>query len=240
MKRFTRAMLAAGLLATRTAAAQAQNYGMPVFTNPLFGGGIRLHVDAGQASDEASAALTDQTTVQGGISFSASSFALQALVAGNWGDIQNCNSSTATIDCSQTTVSGSVLGAFRLLGGGSQSMALAVFGGVGTDIRTVDLGTGVDAPRLLTIPVGVSIGARLGPLMVWGAPRYNVTRWTSCDSAQWGTLCDEKGQDFRWAVGVALPLGPFGIRAAYDGGKIDGQDRSFIGLGVSLGLGSHQ
>lgn len=239
MKRFSRVMLAAGLLATVTAAAQAQNYGMPVFTNPLWGGGIRLHVDAGQVSEEASAALTDQTTVQGGISFAASSFALQALVAGNWADIQACNSQS-TFDCSQSTVSGSVLGALRLLGGGSQSMALAVFGGVGTDITTLELAGGVESPKLLNIPVGVSIGAKLGPLMVWGAPRYNFTQWTSCDAAQWGTLCDEKGQDFRWAVGATLPLGPFGIRAAYDGGKIDGEDRNFIGVGVSLGFGSQQ
>jgi len=238
MKRYTRVLLAAGLLAAATTTARAQNLGMPLFTNPMWTGGVRIHVDAGQASDNAQAALTNETAVQGGVSLAFSQFALQALVASNWADIQNCQS--GTIQCSQAYVSGALLGALRLMGGGHQSMALAAFAGVGTDFSTIEVSQGVNGPKRLNIPLGVTIGAKLGPLYVWGAPRYNLSRYTNCDSNTFGTLCDEKGTDFRWAAGVTLPIGPFGIRAAYDGGKLNGENKNFIGLGVSLGLGSQQ
>ena len=236
MKATKRTALAAVLAAaTSVGVASAQNVGMPLFANPHYGTGVRIHVDAGQPADEVQGTLTDQTTVQGGVSFSLARFGIQVLAAGNYADVQNCQAQN--VDCSQSYFSGALLAGLRLSGGGTNPLALAVFGGASTDLSSVEIAQGTDAPKLLSIPVGVSVGYKLGMLRIWGAPRYNFYKFANCNG---NCPPEESDSDFRWSAGVMLPLGPIGIRAAYDAGKIFGVKQEYWGLGVSLGLGSQQ
>ena len=236
MNALQRTACALALVSAAATVAQAQNVGMPVFANPHFGAGVRIHLDAGQPSDDVQGALTNETTVQGGVSFSPGRFGIQALVAGNYADIQNCQA--ANVECSQSYVSGALLAGLRLSGGGQQALALAIFGGASTDFSSIEVAQGTAGPKLISLPVGVSVGYKLGILRLWGAPRYNFYKFANCGSG----ACppDETDSDFRWSAGVNLPLGPFGIRAAYDGGKIFGTEVGYWGVGVSLGIGSNQ
>jgi len=236
MNRIARTMVAMAVLGTgAAAAAPAQNVGMPLFVNPHYTPGIRLHVDAGRPKDQYQ--NVDVTTVQGGVSFAIGPVGISALAAGNISDINTvsggCGGSTA-IACSQTYWSVAGLANLRLVGGGHNPLALSAFGGVGGDVSALEAASGT-LPRQLTIPVGVAVGYKLGPLMLWGAPRYNFYKLTSCS----GT-CPTADNDFRWSAGVGIPLGPLGIRAAYDGGKLNGVNQDYIGVGVSLGIGSQQ
>jgi hypothetical protein len=234
MKRFSRVMLAAGLLATVTSAAQAQNYGMPLFTNPHYGTGVRIFADLGMPATEINTSNIENTkTLQAGVGFSLGPLGVQALVAGNYGDVVNCT--TPNYSCADNYYSGAVLAGLRLVGGGANPLALAVFGGAGTDFTGYEVAQGVEGPRTLSIPVGVSVGYKLGKLMLWGAPRMNYYELIECQ----GT-CPEGESEFRWAVGANLPVGPLGLRAAYDGGQYAGENLSFFAIGVSLGIGSHQ
>jgi hypothetical protein len=243
MNRITRTVLATAFLGSAVAAAaSAQNIGMPLFSNPRYGSGIRLHLDAGRPSEDLQNA--DVTTVQGGVSFALGAVGISAYVAGNITDLNTVSTGcggTNAIACSQTYFSGAALANLRLYGGGTNPAAISVFGGVGTDFSSLELGGVIGSvPKQLTIPVGAALGYHLGPLVIWGAPRYNLYKLTSCDEAVLGAGACETTNDFRYAVGVSIPLGPLGIRAAYDGGKLNGVDRNFIGVGVSLGLGSQQ
>lgn len=228
-----RVTAALALVAAAASAAQAQNYGMPMFTNPSFGSGIRLHVDAGRPSKSLNS--VSLTTVQAGVSFALGPVGISALAAGNFNDIKGCTSGGA-IDCSNTYFSGAAQAQLRIMGGGRNPLALSLFGGAGTDFSSYEVALNVDAPHLLSIPVGGAIGFKAGPLHLWGAPRYNFYKWVSCG----GTCPDASKGTFRYAVGVNLPVGPLGIRAAYDGGKLFGETIGFFGLGVSLGVGSQQ
>ena len=236
MKATTRTALAAVLAtATGVTLAGAQNVGMPLFANPHYGTGVRIHVDAGQPADEVQGTLTDQTTVQGGVSFSLARFGIQALAAANYADVQNCQAQQ--VSCSQSTVSGALLAGLRISGGGTNPLALAVFGGASTDFSSYEVAQGVDGPKLLSLPVGVSVGYKLGMLRLWAAPRYNFYKFSNCNG---NCPPEESDSDFRWSAGVMLPLGPIGIRGAYDAGKIFGVQQEYWGLGISLGLGSQQ
>jgi hypothetical protein len=235
MNRITRTMLATAILGAATTAAQAQNYGMPLFTNPHYGTGVRVFLDLGMPGSEISTDSIDTKTIQGGVGFSLGPVGIQALVAGNFGELKNCSGSTPGIECASTSVSGAALAGLRLVGGGANPLALAVFGGVGTDFTGYEFATGISGPRTLSIPVGVSVGYKLGKLMIWGAPRYNRYQAIDC-----GGTCPDAVSEFRWAVGANLPVGPLGIRAAYDGGQYAGENVSFFAVGVSLGIGSHQ
>jgi len=221
------------LVVAAASTAQAQNYGVPMFTNPHYGSGIRLHADAGRPSKDVG--NTSLTVVQAGLSFALGPVGIGAFAAGNFTDVKNCTSGP-TIDCTNTYFSAAVQAQLRLAGGGRNPLALSLFGGAGTDITSYEVSAGVDAPHLLSIPVGVSVGYKLGPIVLWGAPRYNLYKWSQCG----GTCPDASKGTFRYAVGANLPLGPLGIRAAYDGGKLFGETVGFFGVGVSLGLGSQQ
>lgn len=234
MNRFTRTLLATAILGAAASAAQAQNYGMPLFTNPHYGTGVRVFLDLGMPGNEITTDnLENEKTLQGGVGFSLGPVGIQALVAGNYGDVTNC--ATPSYECAGNYYSGAVLAGLRLVGGGTNPLALAVFGGVGSDFSGYELSQGIEGPRTLSIPVGVSVGYKLGKLMIWGAPRMNYYELIEC-----GGPCPDGESEFRWAVGANLPLGPIGLRAAYDGGKYAGEDVSFFAVGVSLGLGSHQ
>jgi hypothetical protein len=226
------------LVAATAAAAQAQNYGMPLFANPHYSTGMRLFADVGQPADQIEGNLTDQTTVQGGLGFTLGRFGIQALVAGNWTDIEGCTDG-GDVECSQVYVSAAALAGLRVYGGGDKPLALAVFGGAGTDVTSVEVTAGVEVPKQVIIPVGASIGYKLGPVILWAAPRMNFVKWANCPTG-FEDLCEGTESDFRWSAGINLPLGPLGIRAAYDSGKWAGSTEtvSNFGVGVSLGIGS--
>jgi hypothetical protein len=238
MNGLKRVAAALALVAATAAAAQAQNYGMPLFANPHYGTGMRLFADVGQPADQIEGNLTDQTTVQGGLGFTLGRVAIQALVAGNFTDIEGCVDGD-DVDCSQVYVSAAALAGLRLYGGGQNPLAIGVFGGLSTDVTSIEVTSGIEVPKQLTIPVGASIGYKLGPVILWAAPRMNIVKWTNCDDSL-AALCDGSENDFRWSAGINLPLGPLGIRAAYDSGKWAGSTEtvSNVGLGVSLGIGS--
>lgn len=246
MKRLTRAgTVVLGLVLAGSSAAQAQNYGMPLFTNPRYSTGLRLHADAGQPSD--ALRLPDSTTanvtvLQIGASLALGPLGINAAVAANQADVERCggNQSDCQID---DALSAGVLAQLRLAGGGRQNLSLSLFGGASTDINAYDV-AGVAQPKLLNIPVGVAIGLRIplgvASLNIWGAPRMNFSKYVGCDTQQQPLFCDlEAVREFRWAVGADFPiLRIFSIRAAFDAGKdASGQSNNFVGLGVSLGLG---
>jgi len=231
LKRVTAAL---ALVVAAASTAQAQNYGVPMFTNPSFGSGVRIHADAGRPSKNLNS--VSLTTVQAGLSFAVGPVGLGVFAAGNFNDIKGCTSGGA-ISCSNTYFSGAAQAQLRVMGGGRNPLSLSLFGGAGTDFSSYEVAANVNAPHLLSIPVGGALGYKLGPLSLWGAPRYNLYKWVSCGSS--GCPDASKGT-FRYAVGVNLPLGPLGLRAAYDGGKLFGENIGFFGVGVSLGLGSQQ
>ena len=239
-------------------AAQAQIVGMPLFTNPRYGTGIRVHADYGQATEAAIA----ERVVQGGVSLALGPIGLGANVGMKKDDIaaaQVCVNNP-TLGCEDQTVTASVLAQLRVMGGGSSNLSLSLFGGASTDVTAAQalncnsLATPLEVSacqqiqalyttgaRELTIPLGAAIGLRIplgvASLNLWGAPRYNLTKFISCDAAN-QVLCDSSDGVFRWAVGADFPiLKVLSIRAAFDTGKIGGQTVSFWGLGASIGIG---
>jgi hypothetical protein len=238
MNALTRTAAALVLVAATAAAAQAQNYGMPLFTNPHYSTGMRLHADAGQPANAVDAGAVDQTTVQAGLSFTLGRVGLNALAAANLGDIQACDANN--VDCTEMYFSVAALAGIRLYGGGRNPLAIGVFGGAGTDITAAEV-AGVEGPKQLIIPVGVSVGYKLGPIILWGAPRMNIVKFVNCPSGL-DAVCEGSNSDFRWAVGANLPIGPLGLRAAYESGKWGGttENVNTFGVGISLGIGSQQ
>jgi len=239
------------------AQASAQIRGMPLFTNPRYGTGIRFHVDMGQSVDSGTA-LTASTVIQGGASLAIGPVGLNVMVGTLKNDLtetQECISHP-TLDCEDQTMSASGLAQIRLAGGNRRSnLSLSVFGGASFDVSAADFAgipdsiktlLGIVDAKQLNIPVGVSVGLRiplgLNSLNLWGAPRMNLTRWANC-----GTTCPKGTQNFRWAVGADLPIFRIiSVRAAYDAGKVKVRDRlgverevnnNYWGIGVSVGIG---
>lgn len=256
MKTMLRATCALVLLSAATSAVQAQIPGMPLFTNPKFTSGFRIHADAGMDLGNEAVTFSSAQVFQGGVSFAAGIVGLGLNVGATKNDLENVQDCVgAPVTCeSQTKVTGSALLQLRLVGGGQQNGALSVFGGVSSDF------SGYDSPefqsycadnggfinqatcdslavKVLTLPVGVSVGFKLGPMTVWGAPRYVMFKAVNC-SANVTSLCETNGGDFRWAVGANLPLFSIvSLRAAYDSGKIEDQVVNRLGVGVTIGLG---
>lgn len=244
MKRLTRAgSVMLGLVLAGASAAQAQNYGMPLFTNPRYGTGIRIHADAGRPSEALNlpdSTAADVTVLQVGASLAIGPIGLNAAVAANQADVERCGGSQANCQIDDAMSAG-VLAQLRIAGGGRQNLSLSLFGGASTDITAYDV-AGIEQPKLLTIPVGVAIGLRIplgvASLNLWGAPRFNLYRFVGCQ--QGDSFCDNYSEsEFRWAVGADLPiLRILSIRAAFDAGKdAAGNDNNFVGVGVSLGFG---
>ena len=253
MNRITRTMLATALLGlSASTSALAQIPGMPLFTNPRYGTGIRVHADFGQATE---ATVADRV-VQGGVSLALGPVGLNAMVGmlkDNLSETQLCIDNP-TLGCEDNSVSAALLAQIRVAGGGSSNMSLSLFGGASADFSARDLDCATlpaadqpgcqliqaqysTAAKEVNIPVGVAVGLRIplgvASLNLWGAPRYNLTRYTDC-----GGTCPAGDEQFRWAVGADFPiLRVLSIRAAYDSGKIGNETVSFWGLGASLGLG---
>lgn len=254
IKRAGTALLALVLAGGAGASLMAQIPGMPLFTNPRYGTGVRVHADIGQATE---ATVADRV-IQGGVSLALGPIGLGAAVGtlkDNLKETQTCIDNP-TLGCEDNTVSASALAQLRVAGGGASKLSLSIFGGASTDFSARDAlncsslptvpeqqacaavqaqyGTGA---RELSIPIGVAVGLRiplgLASLNIWGAPRYNLTRYANCS----GT-CPEGDEQFRWAVGADFPIfRVLSVRAAYDSGKIGNETVSFWGVGASIGIG---
>lgn len=246
---FVFAVLAVG----SAAAARAQVTGMPLFTNPRFGLGFRVHADIGQPTN-AGTQPGNLTVIQGGVTLAAGPVGLGVNVGALRNDVKNiqgCSGGSVTGCNPQTRVTGSALLQLKLMGGGLNPISLSLFGGASTDFGAFDVTT---LPALvpqstrdslqtkqLTIPVGAAIGLHI-PLLftslnVWGAPRYNFTKFIHCGTTN-ASMCSSTTNAFRWAAGVDIPIfSIISIRGAYDSGKIAGQTVNDWGVGVSIGLG---
>lgn len=239
--------LVAGLLGF-AAQASAQIPGMPLFTNPRYGTGLRVHADVGQPT-EAGTALGDLTVVQVGASLALGPIGFGANVGTNFNRAQDI--SQGGLYNLSDNFTASALAQLRVFGGGRNNLSLSVFGGGSMDVTGSEIevaSQNIKYPKFATFPVGVAVGLRiplgLGSLNLWGAPRYVFSKYVNCpdiDPALFpglSTMCDDTGKDFRWAVGADLPiLRIFSIRAAYDSGKINGETVSYWGIGASIGIG---
>jgi hypothetical protein len=254
MTAMRRALMAAlvGVLAGGVSTqARAQIEGMPLFTNPSFGTGARVHADLGLPTDKGTS-LGDYKVVQGGVTLAIGPLGLGANVGMTNSTLKWASSGnpTPTSFGSQNKWTVSALAQFRLMGGGLVPLSLSLFGGASYDVSaysfsasaftslpvTVQNQIKAAYPQILLIPVGAAIGLKVPVLglSVWGAPRLNLRSVINCPSGQ---SCPSKS-DFRWAVGADLPLFfILAIRAAYDSGKIAGQTVNHFGLGASIGLG---
>ena len=251
MSRLHRAAVALvfGLLAALSAApARAQIVGMPLFTNPRIGTGIRIHADIGQPTDKGTT-IGDATVYQGGVTLALGPVGIGANVGMTSNAFKTVTSGPSSANLgTETKATASALLQLRLMGGGLNPLSLSIFGGASYDVSAYNfanlssLPTAIQDsiksanPKLLTIPAGAAIGVKLPilGLSVWGAPRMVFTKVVDCPA---GATCQTKN-DFRWAVGADLPiLGILSIRGAYDSGKVAGQTVSYWGVGASIGLG---
>jgi hypothetical protein len=253
LHRTVAAVLFGVLVGGSAATARAQVTGMPLFTNPRFGTGIRVHADIGQPTDQGlqpGNLLVGQaglTLAIGPVGIGANVGALRNSIK----SIQGCSSGSLTGCDPQTKVTGSGLVQLHLMGGGLNPLSLSLFGGASADFTGFDvakLPVGVPqslkdslAVKELTIPVGAAIGVHI-PLLftslnVWGAPRYSFHKFINCGSTN-ASMCSSTSGAFRWAAGVDIPLfWVLSIRGAYDSGKIDNKTVSYWGVGASIGLG---
>ena len=241
----------AGLMGFAAQAA-AQIPGMPLFTNPRWGSGIRVHADLGQAVD-AGTTIGDQTVAQAGLSLAMGALGLNANVGTNFNRAREIGTG-GEYDLSDS-FTGSALAQIRVAGGGRSNLSLSVFGGGSMEVTgsEVALGTvNVEYPKYATFPVGASLGLRiplgLASLNLWGAGRMVFAKYMNCPDSDpvvgtvtltgLSTMCDETDRKFRWAVGADLPIFRIlSIRAAYDSGKIEDQTVSYWGVGASIGIG---
>lgn len=246
------AVLAAAALVP---AAQAQIPGMPLFTNPRYGTGLRIHADIGQPT-KSGTALGDLTVLQGGLTFALGPVGIGANVGARRNDIESATNNNCAGCGTETAVTASLLAQVRVAGGGRQSLSLSVFGGASTDLKGYDFagltqaqqdtlaayGLIGDGSRLLMLPVGVAVGYRIplgvASINLWGAPRLNFSKFINCPSGN-TALCDLKMEnDFRWAVGADLPIfSILSIRASFDSGKVGDETVSVWGIGASIGIG---
>jgi hypothetical protein len=231
--------LVVGLLGF-AAQASAQIPGMPLFTNPRYGTGLRVHADVGQPTDMGTA-LGDLTVAQVGASLALGPIGFGVNVGSNFRRAQDLAEGSDPAPSDNYT--GSALAQLRVAGGGRSALSLSVFGGASMDITANELAEGEadKYPRFATFPVGVAVGLRIplgvGSLNLWGAPRYVFSKYVNCPDGL-STMCDDTAKDFRWAVGADLPiLRIFSIRAAYDSGKIEDMTVSYWGIGASIGIG---
>jgi hypothetical protein len=248
-----RAAMAMAAVFVAAPAAMAQIPGMPLYTNPRYGSGIRVHADVGGSSEK----MIGNQVMQGGVSLALGPVGFSASVGStseNLASLSTC-ASRPSVGCERKKISASALGQFRVIGDGNSFLTVALFGGVATDLSMTDAidcstFTGISATvcnidkknnsaKRLTIPVGASLSAHIPLLItslnVWAAPRYSFNTMMNCPD---GANCGGNGGDVRVAVGADMPiLGLFAIRAAYDMGKIGGQNANFWGLGGSIGFG---
>jgi hypothetical protein len=237
-------------------ALRAQIPGMPLFTNPRYATGLRVHADLGQPTSNGTS-VSGSTVVQGGVTFALGPIGLGANVGMVNSDfkkaVNNCSGCSA-----QTSATASALAQLRIMGGGQSNFSLSVFGGASMQLKAIDfaglsqaqkdslalIGIYGDSTKQLTIPVGAALGLRIplgvASLNLWGAPRWNMTKFLKCPASGTGsTTCNSPGAKFRWAVGADIPIFHIlSIRAAYDTGKdFTGATTSVWGIGASIGFG---
>jgi hypothetical protein len=261
MQRAVAAVVFGVLVGGLATTVQAQVTGMPLFTNPRFGTGIRIHADIGQPTDKGTQP-GDLTVVQGGLTLAIGPIGLGANVGAlknSISSIQQCGSGVIGSCDPQTKITGSAIAQLRLMGGGLNPLSLSLFGGASMDFNGFDVAkysyhpvTATDSAfvrafqdsigvKELTIPVGAALGVHI-PLLftslnIWGAPRYTFHKFTNCGTSN-AALCSQTKGSFRWAAGVDIPLfSIISIRGAYDSGKIGDQTVSYWGVGASIGLG---
>lgn len=238
----------AGVLGLSLAApAQAQIQGMPLFTNPNYGTGFRIHADLGLPTDK-NVGIGDYQVIQGGVTFALGPVGLGANVGATRNDFKQLTSGGTTYNVgTQTKVTASALAQLRVYGGGIAPVSVSIFGGASMDVQTYQFSSLPDtiknllggSARVLTIPAGGAIGLKL-PLLVinptlWGSGRMNFSKIINCPS---GTICENSKAEFRWAVGLDVPLLMIlSVRAAYEGGQLYGQTVNNFGVGASIGLG---
>jgi hypothetical protein len=231
-------------------ALHAQIPGMPLFTNPRYATGLRVHADLGQPTTSGTS-VSGSTVVQGGVTFALGPIGLGANLGMVNSDFKKAVNGCGTCS-SQTAATASALAQLRIMGGGQSNLALSVFGGASMQLKALDF-AGLtqaqkdsltahgfyDSLKTLTIPVGAALGIKL-PLgfltpNVWGSVRENLTKFMSCSGA-----CPPSGSGkVRFAVGVDVPLFSIvSVRAAYDTGK-DFLDHTTTvwGVGASIGFG---
>lgn len=234
--------LAAGVAAT----AQAQIQGMPLFTNPRYATGVRVHADLGLPTDK-NAGLGDYSVLQGGVTFALGPVGIGANLGMTRNDYSAIRTSSGGNLGTQTKVTASTLLQLRVAGGGRSLWSFSLFGGASMDVKAYSFAGLPDSvknqlggdSKVITIPVGVALGIKL-PLVVvnpnlWVAPRMNLTKIINCPS---GTVCPNTDSKFRWAVGLDVPiLRIISVRAAYDSGKLYGHTVDNFGVGASIGIG---
>ena len=245
-------------------ALSAQIPGMPLFTNPRYATGFRVHADYGKPT-KTDPNAGDLSVIQAGLGFVLGPVGIDANIGSlrsNVASLQACNNNPNSAGCNPNSkVTASGLLQLRVAGAGRSNLSLSVFGGGSMDLTSYDAidctpYTGpaltfcnnyrdARATKKLTIPVGAAIGFRIplgvASLNLWGAPRMNLTKFINCPAGN--TQCDGKmDSNFRWAVGADFPIFRIlSIRAAYDTGN-DGPSgaattTSQWGIGASIGIG---
>lgn len=259
LQRSVPVLLALALAGGAGSALRAQIPGMPLFTNPRYATGLRVHADIGQPTDQGTQP-GDLTVVQGGVTFALGPVGIGASVGALRNDVKSlstCNTSTGTNCNTNSKLTASALAQLRVAGGGESSWSLSLFGGASTDLTAYDAldcssFTGAALTycqakrdsmtvKQLTIPVGAAIGLHIplgiASLNLWGAPRVNITKFVNCPSSN-TSLCSTSSSQFRWAAGADLPIfRVLSVRAAFDSGKVGSQTVSFWGVGASIGIG---
>lgn len=260
MNAITRMTIAALVGVACVPALQAQVPGMPLFTNPRYATGLRLHADIGQPTDKGTS-LGDLTVIQGGANFVLGPIGIDASVGTLRDNIKNlstCNTTTGANCNTNSKITASGLAQLRVMGGGPSNLSLSVFGGVSTDLTAYDAldcssFTTTTTPTLaqcqaqkaamtvkqLNIPVGAALGLKiplgLASLSLWGSARENFTSFANCN----GTCPSAGSGKVRFAFGADIPIfSILSLRAAYDTGKdFNDNTTSVWGVGASIGLG---
>ena len=246
MHRAGMAVVIGALAAGAASTARAQIQGMPLFTNPRYATGFRVHADLGLPTDT-KVGLGSYSVIQGGVTFALGPVGIGANVGATRNDFKNISNGSGGTVGAQTKVTASALLQLRVLGGGLSPLSLSLFGGASMDVQAYQFSGLADsiknqlggASKVLTIPAGVAVGIKL-PLVVvtpnlWAAPRLNFTKILNCPS---GATCVNSKAEFRWAVGLDVPiLRIISVRAAYDSGKLYGTTVNNFGVGASIGLG---
>jgi len=246
MHRAGMAVVIGALAAGAAGQAKAQIQGMPLFTNPRYATGFRVHADLGLPTDK-NVGLGDYSVIQGGVTFALGPVGIGANVGATRDDFKSISNGSGGNVGTQTKVTASALAQIRVYGGGLSPWSLSLFGGASMDVKAYDFASIPDSiknqlggsSKVLTIPAGVALGLKL-PLVIispniWAAPRFNFTKILNCPS---GTTCPNSKAEFRWAVGVDVPIFRIlSVRAAYDSGKLYGQTVNNFGVGASIGIG---
>src|SRR3989338_7370806 len=122
-------------LASAATPALAQIPGMPLFTNPRYGTGFRIHADFGKPTEDAPDS-SDLSVYQAGVSFALGPLGIGANIGQsktNFDRNQICRTDP-NADCLEERVTASALVQLRVAGGGRSNLSLSAFGGASVDV----------------------------------------------------------------------------------------------------------